>query len=107
MPDTTSLALQGSPAAVNSLPAFAEVWRSAREREGLQLQIALGPWRAWSLDVRGGPIEISLLEGEVMVTFEGDAADHVLVQGGAFRTPRRGRVAVLAFRPSRFSVAAG
>ncbi len=87
--------------------AAAEIVRSTLGRgEGPELQVALGPARAWSFDVRREPIRIELLEGEVMVTFEGDPVDHVLSQGAVFQTSRRGRIAVAAFRPSRFSVAA-
>ncbi len=101
----SSLALQRSPSAVSALRQAAELLRSTLGRgDGPQLQVALGPSRAWSFDVRHDPIEIELLEGEVVVTFEGDPKDHVLTQGATFKTPRRGRVAVAAFRPSRFSV---
>ena len=106
MSDMTSFALQGAPASAESLQTFTEIWRSVLGRDGLQLQIALEPWRAWSLVVGRDPIEIALVEGEVMVTFEGDPADHILGKGAVFKTSRRGRVAVVAFRPSRFSVAA-
>ena len=106
MSDMTSFALPGAPASADSLRTFTELWRSALGRDGLQLQIALEPWRAWSLVVGRDPVEIALVEGEVMVTFEGDPADHILGEGAAFKTSRRGRVAVVAFRPSRFSVAA-
>jgi Protein of unknown function (DUF2917) len=108
MADTMSnLALQGSSTAASALRDAAQLLRSTLGRGGApQLQIALGPSRAWSFDVRRDPIEIQLLDGEVMVTFEGDLEDHILAQGATFRTSGRGRVAVVAFRASRFSVAA-
>jgi hypothetical protein len=103
---TSSLTLQRTPIPASALRGAAELLRSTLARgDGLQLQVALGPSRAWSFDVRHDPIEIQLLEGEVLVTFEGDPNDHVLTaQGDAFKTSRRGKVAVAAFRPSRFSV---
>lgn len=88
-----------------SLRGAADLLRSALGRDGgPQLQVALGPSRAWSFDVRRSPIEIGILEGEVLVTFEGDASDHVLAAGATIKSPRHGKVAVAAFRRSRFSV---
>ncbi len=107
MADTTSgLALQRPPTPASALKDAADLLRSTFGRgDGPQLQVALGSSRAWSFDVRREPIQIELLEGEVLVTFEGDPQDHVLASSGAvFRTSRRGKVAVAAFRPSRFSV---
>ena len=104
MADTMiSLALQlQNPAALRGAAALR---RSALGRDGgPQHQVALGPSRARSYDVRRSPIEIGILEGEVLVTFEGDASDHVLAAGATIKSPRRGQVAVAAFRPSRFSV---
>jgi hypothetical protein len=108
MADTMSSAtLRRLPAVTSAPRALGELLRGTQgRREDPQFQVALGPSRAWSFDVRQDPIEIALLEGEVMVTFEGDPEDHILAAGAAFRTPRRGKVAVAAFRPSRFSVAA-
>ncbi len=106
MTNTTSLALPGPSSPVTPVRTFRELWRTALGRDGVQLQVALEPWRAWSFDVRRDPIQIALLEGEVMVTFEGDPNDHILGRGGVFKTARRGRVAGVALEPSRFSVAA-
>ncbi len=89
----------------NPLQAAAELLRTTpTHREDPQLQVALGVTRAWSFDVGRQSMRIQVLEGEVMVTFEGDPVDHVLAQGAVFTTSRRGRVAVAAFRPSRFSI---
>ena len=102
----SSFALRQSPAPMSAFEDAAELLQSTFGRgDGPELQVALGPSRAWSFDVRRKPIAIELLEGEVLVTFEGDPEDHVLsTQGAVFRTSRRGKVAVAAFRPSRFSV---
>jgi DUF2917 family protein len=108
MADVTScFTSQPSSPAANLLRAVAERLRATPVQcERPKLQVALGVTHAWSFDVRSHPMRIQLLEGEVMVTFEGDPVDHVLTQGAVFTTPRRGRVAVAAFRPSRFSVTA-
>jgi Protein of unknown function (DUF2917) len=96
--------------AANPFQVAAEILRcTPMQGEGPRaqvVQVALGVTHAWSLDVRRRPIRIELLEGQVMVTFEGDPADHILAPGSAFTTSGRGRVAVAAFRPSRFSVTA-
>ena len=102
---TSGLALQPPATAANPLEAAAEILRSAMShRDGPQIQVVLGVTHAWSFDVRHHRMKIEVLEGEVMVTFEGDPVDHVLAPGAVFTTSRRGRVAVAAFRPSRFSV---
>ncbi len=105
---TTNPALR--PAATRGmLRTFASRLRSALARRGKarEAEVTLDLTRAWSFDAGRSAIEILVREGEVMVTFEADPEDHVLGRGQAFRTPRSGRVAVAAFRPSRFSVAAG
>jgi hypothetical protein len=108
MAETTSgFTLQLPAAPPNRLQAAGELLRSTlMRRDGPQLQVALGGTHAWSFEVRRHPMKLQVLEGEVMVTFEGDPMDHVLAQGALFTTPRHGRVAVAAFRPSRFSVTA-
>lgn len=104
---TNGLALCPLDTAASPLRTAAEILRSTLRRDdGPQVQVALGPTRAWSFEVRRDPIQIEVLEGEVMVTFEGDPVDHVLAKGAVFTAARRGRVAVAAFRPSRFSVTA-
>ncbi len=106
MVDTmSSFALQHPRNAASALRDAADLLQSTFGRaDGPQLQIALGPSRAWSFDARRRAIAIEVLEGEVMVTFEGDVTDHVLAKGATIRSPRRGKVAVAAFQPSRFSV---
>ena len=77
---------------------------SLLRRDGVALLVSLDAPHAWSFDVRRGSLAIVLLEGEVMVTFEGDPLDHVLAPGERFATRGRGRVAVSALRRSLFSV---
>jgi len=104
---TSSLTLQPTSPAAHPFQTAAEILGTAlTRREGPQIQVALGVAQAWSFDVRHEAVKIEVIEGEVMVTFEGDPTDHVLTQGAVFTTPRRGRVAAAAFRPSRFSVMA-
>jgi hypothetical protein len=99
----------GAPERRSLLRGLAEQLASAlaRRRPVRESHVALDATRAWSLEAGRSPVEIVVREGEVMVTFEADPEDHVLGRGEAFRTTRSGRVAVAAFRPSRFSVAAG
>lgn len=80
---------------------------SLLRRDGARLQVSLDAPHAWSFDVRRDDLAITLLDGEVMVTFEGDPLDHVLAPGETFTTPGRGRVAVSALRQSRFRVTPG
>lgn len=104
---TIGSALHLPATAASPFQVAAEILRSTLMRaEGPRLQVALGVTHAWSRYVRRRPIQIEVLEGEVMVTFEGDPTDHILRPGSAFTTSGRGRVAVAAFRPSRFSVGA-
>ena len=68
-------------------------------------ELILPDWSARSIDVRRHhPVQVACLDGEVLVTAEGDIEDHVLEPGGAFLADRRGRVVVTALRPSRVSV---
>jgi Protein of unknown function (DUF2917) len=68
-------------------------------------ELALADWSARSIHVRNQPVEVSCLQGEVLVTLEGDLDDHVLAAGQAFRAERRGRLVVAALGPSRVRVA--
>jgi len=68
-------------------------------------EIVLADWTARSVDVRGRQVEVSCVNGEVLVTFEGDPQDHVVSAGDAFRVRCRGRLVVAALRPSRVLLA--
>ncbi len=68
-------------------------------------EIALADWSVRSIDVRGRPIEVSCVEGEVLVTFEGDPEDHIVAAGHGFRAQGRGRLVVAALRPSTVRIA--
>jgi len=68
-------------------------------------ELVLADWSARSIHVRNQPVEVSCLEGEVLVTLEGDHEDHIVAMGGAFRAEHRGRLVVAALGPSRVRVA--
>lgn len=76
-------------------------WRGAAEASPLELRRD-GTWSA----VRSGPVEVRCLRGLALVTFEGDADDHVLAGGATFVAARRGRIAIWAFEPSSLRVSA-
>jgi DUF2917 family protein len=69
------------------------------------VELELADWEARSIHVRGEPVEISAVEGELLVTLEGDPADHILGPGERFVAQRRGRLVVAALGPSRVRVA--
>lgn len=94
-------------AAASPFQVVAEILRSTLlQDEGPWGHVALGAAQAWSFVARRRPVRIEVLEGEVMVTFEGDPTDHILPKGAFLTRSARGRVAVAAFRRSRFSVTA-
>ena len=68
-------------------------------------ELVLADWSARSIHVRNQPVEISCLEGELLVTLEGDHDDHIVAKGGAFRAEHRGRLVVAALGASRVRVA--
>jgi hypothetical protein len=71
----------------------------------LTSELFLPDWSARSIDVRRRhPILVACLDGEVLVTAEGDFEDHVLEPGGEFTSEQRGRVVVTALRPSHVQV---
>ena len=73
---TNGLTLRRPDTVASPLQAVAGIlWSKPRRDDGPQVQVALGPTHAWSIDVRRDPIRIEVLEGEVMVTFEGDLHD--------------------------------
>ncbi len=74
------------------------------------------PWRveleladgvAWSRRAGRGGATVRCLDGSVWLTREGDPEDRVLETGQAFRSERRGRIAVLALGSARVVVSMG
>jgi hypothetical protein len=77
--------------------------RRSADRDS-SMDLALGENKTWSTRVRGPSVEVSCLSGTVWVTCEGDPEDHVLSEGVTFVTSRKGRLAMMAFRPARVRV---
>jgi hypothetical protein len=70
--------------------------------EGRELE--LGRDATWSARIRGSAVEVRCSRGLLLVTVEGDVDDHVLEEGEAFVTTRRGRLAVWALEAARVRV---
>ncbi len=77
--------------------------RRSADRDG-SIDLALEENKTWSTRVLGPSVEVSCLSGTVWVTREGDPEDHVLSEGATFLTSRKGRLAMMAFRPARIRV---
>jgi DUF2917 family protein len=75
--------------------------RSTRAPVELRLELT----DARSVRVGAAPVAITCLEGELLVTCEGDLEDHVVGRGETYVTRRRGHHVVSALRPSRARVA--
>jgi hypothetical protein len=67
-------------------------------------EIALGVDDVHSVRVGHHPMTFTVVEGEVLVTCEGDLEDHVLYAGETFHTELRGHHVIAALRPSRVRV---
>ncbi len=77
-------------------------------RDGLAepcLDLVLVKDGTWSAVVDRTPIEVTCALGLVMITCEGDAEDHVLLEGATFVARRPGRLAIWALQPARLRVA--
>jgi hypothetical protein len=71
-------------------------------------ELALSDWSARSVAVHPRrPVAVTCVEGELLVTMEGDPEDHVLAAGETLVAARRGRLAVAALGPSRVRFQAG
>jgi len=66
--------------------------------------IDLDAAEAWSTVVGAEGLLVRVAAGEVWLTREGDTEDHVLGAPFAFRSERRGRLAVQALGPARLEV---
>ncbi|HET9598731.1 MAG TPA: DUF2917 domain-containing protein [Anaeromyxobacteraceae bacterium] len=74
------------------------------ERTTPGAELFLPDWSARSIDVRRRPVRVVCIDGEVLVTAEGDPEDHVLEPGTAFVADHSGRVVVTALRDSHVEV---
>jgi len=61
--------------------------------------------QAWSAVVGRAGILVRVGSGQVWITREGDPEDHILGEGQALESGRRGRLAVLALSPARLEIA--
>lgn len=68
-----------------------------------ELTLADGDVR--SVHVGHDPMAFTVLEGELLVTCEGDLEDHIVGAGETFVTERRGHHVLAALRPSKVRVA--
>jgi mannose-6-phosphate isomerase-like protein (cupin superfamily) len=68
-------------------------------------ELTIEPDDARSVHVGHEPMAFTVLEGELLVTCEGDLEDHVVGAGETFVTERRGHHVLAAFRPSKVRLA--
>ncbi len=66
--------------------------------------VTLEAGEAWSTVVGAEGLLVRVAGGEVWLTREGDPDDHVVAAPQAFRSARRGRLAVQALTPARLEV---
>lgn len=69
-----------------------------------RMEVALDRSRAWSAVARRDPLEVEVLDGEVLLTVEGDANDHVISAGDVYQGPPGRRIAAMGLSPSRIRV---
>ncbi|WP_242342997.1 DUF2917 domain-containing protein [Anaeromyxobacter terrae] len=78
---------------------------SSRSAPSAPLELRLELTDARSVRVGSAPVAVTCLEGELLVTCEGDPEDHVVGRGETYVTRRRGHHVVSALCPSRARVA--
>ena len=78
--------------------------RLGRGGEAGELQLELERNAAWSAEVGRAGLEVRCAVGALLVTMEGDPADHELSPGEAFVASRRGRLVVWALEVARVRV---
>ncbi len=66
--------------------------------------VQLAESQTWSAVVGGEGIEVRVAAGEVWLTRERDAEDHVLAAPAVFRSAWSGRLAVQALAPARLEI---
>ena len=69
----------------------------------MMLELSLS--QAWSTVVGRAGVVVRVRSGTVWLTREGDPEDHLLGEGQALESGRRGRLAVLALTPARLELA--
>jgi len=78
--------------------------RLARGGEAGEVRLELERSAAWSAEVGRAGLEVRCAGGALLVTVEGDPADHELSPGEAFVASRRGRLVVWALEAARVLV---
>jgi Protein of unknown function (DUF2917) len=69
-----------------------------------KMEVALDRSLAWSAVAKRVPMEVEVLDGEVLLTVEGDANDHVISAGDVYQGPAGRRIAAMGLSPSRIRV---
>jgi hypothetical protein len=69
-----------------------------------KMEVALDRSRAWSAVAKRDSMEVEVLDGEVLLTVEGDANDHVISAGDVYQGPAGRRIAAMGLSPSRIRV---
>lgn len=86
----------------NWMRALAERLHPSHASETNPGPIRLDPGDVWSRHTRGEALMLTCGEGQLWLTREGDARDHVLSAGDSVSLVSAGHVVVQALRPSRF-----
>jgi hypothetical protein len=68
------------------------------------MMLDLSESQTWSADVGRHGIQVQVRSGEVWITRQGDAVDHVVEAPEGFESGWRGRLVVLALTPARVEV---
>jgi len=69
-----------------------------------RMEVALDRSRAWSAVPRRETMDVEVLDGEVLLTVEGDANDHVISAGDVYQGLPGRRIAAMGLSPSRIRV---
>lgn len=80
--------------------------RMANDRE-TRLTVDIPAWDVRSFFVRHLPFTIQCVRGSIWITHPADPGDHTLSAGDSFDASGRGHLVILAFDPSRVSIARG
>src|ERR1700694_1234890 len=66
-----------------------------------KMEVEMDRSRAWSAVAKRVPMEVEVLDGEVLLTVEGDANDHVISAGDVYQGPAGRRLAARGVAPRR------
>jgi hypothetical protein len=68
-------------------------------------ELTLADGEVRSVQVGHDPMAVTVLDGELLITCEGDLEDHIVGEGETFLSERRGHHVLAALRPSKVRVA--